>query len=73
MNKYYNLKNLLKENALYNVIIGERSNGKTYATLEYAIKNILKRVGKLQLLEGGKKILQGKEVVNYLLQLFKII
>lgn len=36
--KYYNLKNILSKNAQYNLIIGERSNGKTYACLEYAIK-----------------------------------
>ena len=36
--KYYSLKNILKYDALYNVIIGERSNGKTYACLEYALE-----------------------------------
>ena len=37
--KYYSLKNILSRNALYNVIFGERSNGKTYSVLQYAIKN----------------------------------
>ena len=27
--KHYSLKNILQQNALYNVIFGERSNGKT--------------------------------------------
>ena len=36
--KYYSLKNILSKNAQYNLIIGERSNGKTYSCLEYAIK-----------------------------------
>lgn len=36
--KFYSLKNILKHNADYNIIFGERSNGKTYALLEYAIK-----------------------------------
>ena len=40
--KYYNLKNILSKNAQYNLIIGERSNGKTYAVLEYAIKQYTK-------------------------------
>lgn len=31
--KYYNLKRIKKEQATYNVIFGERSNGKTYAVL----------------------------------------
>ena len=30
-----------KENATYNIAIGERSNGKTYACLERRIKNYL--------------------------------
>ena len=29
MKKYYTLKKILAENADYNIIIGERSNGKT--------------------------------------------
>ena len=34
MKKYYSLKKIMSENADYNIIIGERSNGKTYAVLE---------------------------------------
>lgn len=37
--KYYSLKKILAENADYNIIIGERSNGKTYATLEKIVKD----------------------------------
>lgn len=37
-NKYYNLSAILSKNAVYNVIFGERSNGKSYAVLEYALK-----------------------------------
>lgn len=36
---YYSLRNILLKNALYNVIFGERSNGKSYSVYEYAIKN----------------------------------
>lgn len=36
--KFYSLKNILSQNAHYYVIFGERSNGKTYAVLEYALK-----------------------------------
>lgn len=34
----YRLSNILKKDAQYNVIIGQRSNGKTYAPLEYALE-----------------------------------
>lgn len=37
--KYYSLDKILSMNATYNVIIGERSNGKTYACLRYALEN----------------------------------
>ena len=36
--KYYNLKNILKKNCHYNMIIGERSNGKTYSVLKFFIE-----------------------------------
>lgn len=36
--KFYDLKHILEKGCQYNIIIGERSNGKTYATLEYAIR-----------------------------------
>lgn len=37
--KYYSLKPILKRKAVYNVIIGERSNGKTFACLKLALEN----------------------------------
>ena len=40
--KYYSLKPILSYNAQYNIIIGERSNGKTYACLKYAIEQYQK-------------------------------
>lgn len=39
--KYYSLKNILSRNARYNVIFGERSNGKTYAVLLHAYEKFL--------------------------------
>ena len=47
--KYYSLDNILKKNSVYNVIFGERSNGKTYAVLKYGIEQYLKQVDKWQL------------------------
>ena len=35
--KYYSLDNILKKNCVYNVIFGERSNGKTYSVLSRCI------------------------------------
>ena len=41
-NKYYSLNKILSLEAIYNIIIGERSNGKTYACLKYALEKWLK-------------------------------
>ncbi len=40
--KYYSLKNILSKNAQYNLIFGERSNGKTYAAFEYGVERYIK-------------------------------
>ena len=40
--KYYSLSAIKKKNATYNLIIGERSNGKTYALLTQCVKDYLK-------------------------------
>ena len=40
--KYYDLTKILKTNADYMIIIGERSNGKTYATLKYGLEEYFK-------------------------------
>lgn len=37
--KFYTLDNILRENADYNIIYGERSNGKTTAVMAYALKD----------------------------------
>lgn len=37
--KYYSLKNILTRNAQYNMIFGERSNGKTFAVLEHGLED----------------------------------
>ena len=35
--KYYSLDVIKKKNATYNVIFGERSNGKTFALLKHSV------------------------------------
>ena len=39
--KYYSLRRILEKHALYNVIFGERSNGKTWAILEYGLRQYI--------------------------------
>jgi len=40
--RYYNVNKILKKDSVYNMIFGERSNGKTYALLKLAIENKIK-------------------------------
>lgn len=39
--KYYSLTNILKENCEYNILLGERSNGKSYAVKHFCINDYL--------------------------------
>lgn len=42
MSKYYSLAKILRANATYNIVIGQRSNGKTYAVLRYILEHYVK-------------------------------
>lgn len=48
--KYYSLKKILERKAVYNVIFGERSNGKSFAVHEYALKDFVERGAQLALI-----------------------
>ena len=41
--KYWSIKPILEKNCRYNIVIGERSNGKTFATLKYGLDNWIKK------------------------------
>lgn len=43
--KYYSLKPILSKNAYYNMIIGQRSNGKTYSVKKLIIENFVSGKG----------------------------
>ena len=58
--QYYNLKKILSENADYNIIIGERSNGKTYSVLEYILTDYIKNNNSGAYIRRWKDDIQGK-------------
>lgn len=58
--KYYSLKNILAKNAQYNIIFGERSNGKTYAVQKYALEDYVKHGNTLALIRRWKEDFRGK-------------
>lgn len=58
--KYYDLKMILSKNAQYNIIFGERSNGKTYAVLKYAIEKYAKDNSQLAIVRRFQDDFTGK-------------
>ena len=63
--KYYSLTNILKKSCRYNMIFGERSNGKTYSVLEYAVKKYFKTGKQLAVLRRWREDFRGKRAGAY--------
>ena len=63
--KYYDLSNLLKKDARYSIVFGERSNGKTYSILEYALKQNAKNGSQLAVIRRWREDFKGKRGANY--------
>ena len=62
--KYYKLDNILKKEAIYNIIFGERSNGKTYAVLEYGLRQYLKGKGQIGIVRRYKEDIIGRRAAE---------
>ena len=58
--KYYSLKRILERNAVYNMIIGERSNGKSYSVHEYAAEQFYKNGSQLAVVRRWQDDFTGK-------------
>lgn len=59
-NKFYSLDAILKKNADYNIVFGERSNGKTYAALLYGLKRYVKDGTQIAYVRRWREDLRGK-------------
>ena len=57
--KFYNLNSILKTNSTYNMIIGERSNGKTYTTLKYGIEQYFKNGSQIAIIRRWQTDIRG--------------
>lgn len=57
---FYSLDRILSKNADYNVIFGERSNGKTYATLLYGLKQYIATGKQMAYIRRWREDLRGK-------------
>lgn len=58
--KYYSLTPILSKDAQYNIIFGERSNGKTYAILKYILEDYCKHGNQGALVRRWKEDFRGK-------------
>ena len=63
-NRYYTLAAILKKDADYNIIFGERSNGKTYAALMYALERYVKDGTQTAYIRRWREDLRGKRAEN---------
>ena len=58
--KYYSLAPILSKDAQYNIIFGERSNGKTYAILDHILEDFCKHGNQGALVRRWKEDFRGK-------------
>lgn len=58
--KFYSLKSILSKNAQYNIIFGERSNGKTYAVLKYGLEQYVNNGSQLAVVRRWQDDFTGK-------------
>lgn len=59
-NKFYSLNSILSKKATYNIIIGERSNGKTYSILKYGVEEYFKSGGQIAIVRRWKEDITGR-------------
>lgn len=59
-NNFYSLDNILRKRAVYNVIFGERSNGKTYSVLKHGIKEYFTHGGQMAIVRRWKEDVIGR-------------
>lgn len=58
--KYYSLEKIFSKKCQYNIVFGERSNGKTYAGLKYAIQEYVKNGSQTALIRRWDEDFKGK-------------
>ena len=69
--KYYSIKNILSKNARYNIIFGERSNGKSFSAYEIGINNFARNGEQMALVRRWREDITGKRGENTFTSLVK--
>ena len=60
MSKFYSPSTINRKNATYNLIFGERSNGKTYALLKQSVLDYVKTGGQMAYVRRWKEDITGR-------------
>ena len=63
--KYYNISNMLKTNADYMMLLGQRANGKSYQAKTTVLKNAYENNRKFIYLRRWKEDIKAKAVTAY--------
>ena len=63
--KYYSLLNILKKKCRYNIIFGERSNGKTYSVLDHGVQKYFKTGKQMAIIRRWREDFRGKRGAAY--------
>ena len=59
--KFWDIRNILSRNAIYNVIFGERSNGKTYGVLQYGLEQFFENGSRIGIVRRWEEDFRGKQ------------
>lgn len=59
--KYWDIRNILSKHAIYNIIFGERSNGKTYGVLQYGLEQYFEHGSRLGIIRRWEEDFRGKQ------------
>ena len=59
--KYWDINNILSKHAKYNVVFGERSNGKTYGVLQYGLEEYFKNESRIGIIRRWEEDFRGKQ------------
>ena len=59
--KFWDIRNILSKHAKYNVIFGERSNGKTYGVLQYGLEQYFEHGSRLGIIRRWEEDFRGKQ------------
>ncbi len=58
--KFWNIDNILTRKAKYNIVFGERSNGKTYGVLQYGLERYFKDKSRIGIIRRWEEDFRGK-------------